>query len=157
MATKQPTAPSAKTTKKRVVRVDSIGEAHINATFNNIIIALTNTNGEVISWASAGEETSRIGPARKMAQWSVQLARKQSPKDGKQMVIAVLRRGIIPECAIAKASRQVILLLIIVCGAIAARGVESCDGSITTLQIVLIRCHGSFSGKDSRPEVRRNF
>ena len=56
MATKQQTGgAAAKTTKKRVVRVDSIGEAHINATFNNIIIALTNTNGEVISWASAGK------------------------------------------------------------------------------------------------------
>lgn len=56
MATKQQSgAAAAKTTKKRVVRVDAIGEAHINATFNNIIIALTNTNGEVISWASAGK------------------------------------------------------------------------------------------------------
>ena len=41
--------------KKRKVVVESIGEAHINATFNNIIISLTNTKGEVISWSSAGE------------------------------------------------------------------------------------------------------
>lgn len=41
--------------KKRVVKVDSIGEAHINATFNNIIISLTNNSGQVISWASAGK------------------------------------------------------------------------------------------------------
>ena len=55
MATKQQTAPSTKTAKKRVVKVESVGEAHINATFNNIIIALTNMSGEVISWASAGK------------------------------------------------------------------------------------------------------
>ena len=41
--------------KKRKVVVESIGEAHINATFNNIIISLTNTRGEVISWSSAGK------------------------------------------------------------------------------------------------------
>ena len=44
-----------KVTKKRVVVVEPIGEAHISATFNNIIISLTNTQGQVISWASAGK------------------------------------------------------------------------------------------------------
>jgi small subunit ribosomal protein S11 len=46
---------SAKTVKKRVVKVDAVGQAHINATFNNIIISLTNTAGQVISWSSAGK------------------------------------------------------------------------------------------------------
>ena len=41
--------------KKRVVKVEAVGEAHINATFNNIIISLTNMSGQVISWASAGK------------------------------------------------------------------------------------------------------
>lgn len=41
--------------KKRVVKVDAVGQAHINATFNNIIISLTNNAGQVISWASAGK------------------------------------------------------------------------------------------------------
>ncbi|MGC6421896.1 MAG: 30S ribosomal protein S11 [Flavobacteriaceae bacterium] len=41
--------------KKRKVIVDAIGEAHINATFNNIIISLTNQKGEVIAWSSAGK------------------------------------------------------------------------------------------------------
>ncbi|WP_293874819.1 30S ribosomal protein S11 [Flavobacterium sp.] len=43
------------TIKKRKVIVESTGEAHINATFNNIIISLTNKKGEVISWSSAGK------------------------------------------------------------------------------------------------------
>ena len=41
--------------KKRVVVVEPIGEVHIQATFNNIIISITNTNGQVVSWASAGK------------------------------------------------------------------------------------------------------
>ena len=42
----------AKTTKKNKVRVDAEGQAHIQASFNNIIISLTNKNGQVISWSS---------------------------------------------------------------------------------------------------------
>jgi small subunit ribosomal protein S11 len=41
--------------KKRIVKVDVYGDAHINATFNNIIIALTNKSGQVVSWSSAGK------------------------------------------------------------------------------------------------------
>jgi small subunit ribosomal protein S11 len=41
--------------KKRVVTVEAVGEVHIKATFNNIIIAMTNSAGQVISWASAGK------------------------------------------------------------------------------------------------------
>lgn len=41
--------------KKRVVKVDAYGDAHISATFNNIIVSLTNKNGQVISWSSAGK------------------------------------------------------------------------------------------------------
>lgn len=40
---------------KKKVNVDAVGQAHIKATFNNIIISLTNANGDVISWASAGK------------------------------------------------------------------------------------------------------
>ena len=41
--------------KKKSVKVESMGEAHIHATFNNIIISLTNKNGQVISWSSSGK------------------------------------------------------------------------------------------------------
>jgi len=41
--------------KKKKVRVEAMGEAHIKASFNNIIISLTNTQGQVISWSSAGK------------------------------------------------------------------------------------------------------
>lgn len=41
--------------RKRIVQVDALGQAHIKASFNNIIISLTNQQGQVISWASAGK------------------------------------------------------------------------------------------------------
>ena len=41
--------------KKRVVKVEAVGEAHIHSSFNNIIITLTNTSGQAISWSSAGK------------------------------------------------------------------------------------------------------
>jgi len=41
--------------KKRVVKVDAAGQLHVHSSFNNIIISLTNENGEVISWSSAGK------------------------------------------------------------------------------------------------------
>lgn len=41
--------------RKRVVRVDSTGEVHIKASFNNIIISMTNAAGQVVSWSSAGK------------------------------------------------------------------------------------------------------
>ena len=41
--------------KKKNIKVEATGEAHIQATFNNIIISLTTSNGHVISWSSAGK------------------------------------------------------------------------------------------------------
>jgi len=48
-------AKTEKSSKKRVVKVDAIGKAYINASFNNIIVTLTNNIGQVISWSSAGK------------------------------------------------------------------------------------------------------
>ncbi|MCX6175925.1 MAG: 30S ribosomal protein S11 [Bacteroidota bacterium] len=49
----------ANTNKKKVqkkkVKVDPMGQVHIRATFNNIIISVTNVDGQVISWSSAGK------------------------------------------------------------------------------------------------------
>src|ERR1700704_5296954 len=41
--------------KKRVVVVEPVGQVHIKASFNNIIISITNSTGQVISWSSAGK------------------------------------------------------------------------------------------------------
>ncbi|MDD4847669.1 MAG: 30S ribosomal protein S11 [Bacteroidales bacterium] len=44
-----------KVTKKRVVKVEALGKMFVNASFNNIIVTLTNNTGQVISWSSAGK------------------------------------------------------------------------------------------------------
>lgn len=46
-------------TKKRVVKVEAEGQVHIQASFNNIIVSVTNMNGDVISWSSAGKMNFR--------------------------------------------------------------------------------------------------
>ncbi|NOU16792.1 MAG: 30S ribosomal protein S11 [Bacteroidales bacterium] len=43
------------TVKKKVVKVDPVGQAHIHSSFNNIIVSLTNSTGQVISWSSSGK------------------------------------------------------------------------------------------------------
>jgi len=48
-------AGSKKTTKKRNVVIEAHGQVHIKASFNNIIISITNATGQVISWGSAGK------------------------------------------------------------------------------------------------------
>lgn len=45
--------------KKRVVKVEAQGEAHIHSSFNNIIVTLTNLQGQAISWSSAGKMNFR--------------------------------------------------------------------------------------------------
>jgi small subunit ribosomal protein S11 len=48
-------AKSTKAVKKRVVKVDPIGRAYVTASFNNVIVSLTNAAGQVIAWSSAGK------------------------------------------------------------------------------------------------------
>ena len=64
--------------KKRKVIVDSFGEAHVTASFNNIIISLTNTKGEVISWSSAGKMGFR--GSKKNTPYAAQLAAEDACK-----------------------------------------------------------------------------
>ena len=42
-------------TKKRNVKVSDNGQLHVHSSFNNIIVSLTNDEGQVISWSSAGK------------------------------------------------------------------------------------------------------
>lgn len=61
-----------KKVKKRNVKVESEGLAFINATFNNIIISLTNKSGQVISWGSAGKSGFR--GSKKNTPYAAQMA-----------------------------------------------------------------------------------
>lgn len=69
---------SNKTVKKRKVVVESNGEAHIQASFNNIIISLTTKNGEVISWSSAGKVGFR--GSKKNTPYAAQMAAEDCAK-----------------------------------------------------------------------------
>ena len=64
--------------KKKNVKVDSVGEAHIQASFNNIIISLTNSTGQVISWSSAGKMGFR--GSKKNTPYAAQLAAEDCAK-----------------------------------------------------------------------------
>jgi len=52
-------AKKSGSSRKRVVKVEATGQAHIHSSFNNIIVSLANDNGEVISWSSAGKKGFR--------------------------------------------------------------------------------------------------
>ena len=68
--------------KKRKVVVEANGQAHINATFNNIIIFLTNTKGEVISWSSAGKMGFR--GSKKNTPYAAQTAAEDAAKTAQE-------------------------------------------------------------------------
>src|SRR6056300_763622 len=64
--------------RKRTVVVEANGMAHIHSSFNNIIITLTNTNGEVISWSSAGKKGFR--GSKKNTPYAAQVAAEECAK-----------------------------------------------------------------------------
>ena len=64
--------------KKRSVKVEPIGQAHIHASFNNIIISLTNNQGQVISWASSGKMGFR--GSKKNTPYAAQMAAQNCAK-----------------------------------------------------------------------------
>ena len=71
-------AKNAKVSKKRKVVVESVGEAHVSATFNNVIISLTNKKGDVIAWSSAGKMGFR--GSKKNTPYAAQVAAEDAAK-----------------------------------------------------------------------------
>lgn len=65
--------------KKKVVKVDAVGEAHIQTSFNNVIISLTNAKGQVISWSSAGKKGFR--GSKKNTPYAAQVAAEDCSKE----------------------------------------------------------------------------
>jgi small subunit ribosomal protein S11 len=66
------------TSRKRVVVVEANGMAHVHSSFNNIIVSLTNMNGEVISWSSAGKKGFR--GSKKNTPYAAQVASEECAK-----------------------------------------------------------------------------
>ncbi len=71
-------AKKAGALKKRVVKVESAGQAHVHSSFNNIIVTLTNNSGQVISWSSAGKMGFR--GSKKNTPYAAQTAAEQCGK-----------------------------------------------------------------------------
>ena len=65
-------------TKKRNVRVDAIGQLHVHSSFNNIIVSLANSEGQVISWSSAGKMGCR--GSKKNTPYAAQMAAEDCAK-----------------------------------------------------------------------------
>jgi small subunit ribosomal protein S11 len=60
------------TKKKKSKKVAPVGVAHIRATFNNTIISITDTTGNVISWSSPG--SNGFKGSRKSTPFAAQVA-----------------------------------------------------------------------------------
>lgn len=69
--------------RKRVVRIDQEGQVHIKASFNNIIISMTNADGQVISWASAGKMGFR--GSKKNTPYAAQVAVRDCAKKARDL------------------------------------------------------------------------
>ena len=69
--------------KKKVVVVTSVGQAHIKCSFNNIIISITNELGQVISWSSAGKMGFR--GSKKNTPFAAQIATEDAVKSAYEL------------------------------------------------------------------------
>ncbi|MCX6827997.1 MAG: 30S ribosomal protein S11 [candidate division Zixibacteria bacterium] len=65
--------------KKRLGKIDSVGIAHIQATFNNTIVTITDTQGHTVSWATAGKVGFK--GSKKSTPFAAQLAANSSARE----------------------------------------------------------------------------
>ena len=64
--------------KKRNVKVDANGQLHVHSSFNNIIVSLANSEGQIISWSSAGKMGFR--GSKKNTPYAAQMAAQDCAK-----------------------------------------------------------------------------
>jgi len=69
--------------KKKDRRVEAVGIAHVQSTFNNTIITLTDTKGDVVSWASSGKVGFK--GSRKSTPFAAQLAAEKAAKEALEL------------------------------------------------------------------------
>jgi small subunit ribosomal protein S11 len=85
--------PTKKTVNRKVKRNIPKGVAHIQATFNNTIVTMTDINGEAVSWASAG--SCGFKGAKKgtpfAAQTAAEVAARQSMDQGMRQVEIIVK------------------------------------------------------------------
>ena len=71
-------AKTTKVTKKRIVKVDALGKVFVHASFNNVIVTITNNSGQTISWSSAGKMGFR--GSKKNTPYAAQMAAQDAAK-----------------------------------------------------------------------------
>lgn len=79
---------SGRTAKKRNVKVENEGLAYIQASFNNIIITITNKKGDVISWGTAGKEKFR--GSKKSTPYAAQVASGNAAREAYELGLRVV-------------------------------------------------------------------
>ena len=86
-----------KVTKKRVKKNVQHGQAHIQSSFNNTIVTLTDSEGNALSWASAGEmgfrgsKKSTPYAAQMAAETAAKAAMVKGPGSGREAAIRALQ------------------------------------------------------------------
>lgn len=83
MAKKQASAAAAAKRKKKKQVSDPNGMAFVKATFNNVIVTITDSNGNVLSWSSAGKEGFK--GSRKNTPYAAQLSAETAAKTAHEM------------------------------------------------------------------------
>jgi small subunit ribosomal protein S11 len=68
-----------KKTRKRDRKVSTTGVAHVQASFNNTIVTITDTDGHVVTWASAGKVGFK--GSRKSTPFAAQVAAEASARE----------------------------------------------------------------------------
>ena len=79
---------ATETKKKKIKKNIPVGIAHVNATFNNTIITITDTKGNAIAWSSAGAEGFK--GSRKSTPFAAQLAAENAGKKAKDNGVKTL-------------------------------------------------------------------
>jgi small subunit ribosomal protein S11 len=76
---KQQAAPTVGTKKKKKIHVDVNGKVYVKATFNNVIVTITDTYGNTISWSSAGKNAFK--GSRKNTPFAAQVSAEAAAKE----------------------------------------------------------------------------
>jgi small subunit ribosomal protein S11 len=78
MSTAKTAAPKGKPTKRKVRKNVSTGIAHIQSTFNNTVVTITDINGNTLSWSSSGAKGFK--GSRKSTPFAAQLAAEEAAR-----------------------------------------------------------------------------
>ncbi len=74
---------AAGTKKKKKIQAESLGVAHVKATFNNVLITLTDVRGNTLSWATAGKMGFK--GSRKNTPFAAQVSAENAAKEAFDM------------------------------------------------------------------------